>query len=63
MTYSDSVVCLRWRLTTFKPPSESLFLEAFKLKIISLKNLNCLAALKFASYQITQVQTEDDNID
>ena len=43
----------------------SLFLEAFKLEIIKFKNLHqgidCLAALKVASYQITQVQTEDDN--
>ena len=34
----NSVVSLRWRLSTFKLPLELLLQEAFKLKIIKLKN-------------------------
>ena len=66
-TYSNSGVPPRWRLSTFKLPSESLLQEAFKLKTLKLKNLklrgNCLVRLKVACYQTTRVQTEGDNTD
>ena len=50
-TYSDLVVSFKWRLSTFKLPSDSLlFFCSLKFQISSLENLNygvnCFAALK-----------------